>query len=158
MQEEENKKEPALHVQSVEEELPTGASEYVGQVKHVDSSEAPTAAEYLLTTQSMQEVAGPPPEYFPAPHRVQLDDEANEYVPSVRHSKHVVDNEVSENLPASQSLQAVADDIEYLPRTHQRHVEGDVADEEYEYVPSWQGVQPVDDGMLYLPAKHPRHV
>ncbi len=61
-----------LHTQSVSRELPVDASVCGGHVKHVDSTVAPTASEYLPSLQSLQAKEPDPILYFPALHVVQF--------------------------------------------------------------------------------------
>ncbi len=99
--------EPALQVQLVEAELPTGEMESCGQALHVELAEAPTGVEYFPASQSVH--ASDPVEvlYFPATHAVHV-------FPS---------GPVVEYFPASQSVHA-SDPVEvlYFPATHAVHV------------------------------------
>ncbi len=45
--------EPAVQVQLIKAELPTGALEFAGHERHVESFEAPATAEYVPIRQSL---------------------------------------------------------------------------------------------------------
>ena len=60
--------EPALHVQTVETELPSRESEFVGHLKHVEGWLAPIDAEYVPIPQSTHAWDPASALYFPARH------------------------------------------------------------------------------------------
>ena len=133
--------EPALQVQAVKTELPSRDFEFVGHPKHVETSVAPTAAEYVPISQPMQ-LAGPTSAlYFPGTH-----------------SKHVPPSSPDE--PALQ-VQAVETelpkrDVEFVG--HAEHVETWFAPTDAEYVPITQSMHVSDPAsVLYFPAMHSEH-
>ena len=63
--------EPALQVQAAKDELPAGASEYVGQSEHVESAVAPTAAEYLPVLHAVHASDPAAAENLPGPQSLQ---------------------------------------------------------------------------------------
>lgn len=63
---------PALHVQFVTSVLEAGELEYAGHSKHVEIDVAPTAAEFLPETQSVQMLLPDAVENLPGAYNVQL--------------------------------------------------------------------------------------
>ncbi len=61
---------PALQVQFVKAELPSGELEFDGQALHVELAEAPTAVQYVPAAQSEQVAVPVNALYFPATHAV----------------------------------------------------------------------------------------
>jgi hypothetical protein len=116
---------PASHVQLVKAELPAGASELVGQSKHVESAIAPTAVEYLPCPQSLQASGPAAVLYFPAIH-VEHGPPPGPVAPAL----HV--QLVKAELPAGASDCVV----------QSKPVESAVAPTAAEYLPVEQGVQP----------------
>jgi hypothetical protein len=148
--------DPTLHLQEAKFGLPGGEMEFVGQLRHVDIDEEPSAVEYVPFPQTIHSDAPRALEYVPDPqllHRADPFDTLN--LPGT-HAVHMPPSGPEE--PALQvHLVKAALPAGVLEFDGQAlHVEAPTA---VEYVPAPQSVQfPLPAADLYLPDTHVVHV